>query len=270
MKKQKGQLIIITLLLLATFALVGASVTTQMVFEQKKAALEEKTQKAYYAAESGIEKAIQSLNRDEDISTNKVNITLDTSYQLGSTQAGGGQTFSLPGMTSNPGQPLYLDLTRYTVDALTVCWDTDLSSIQATLLYTAAGVVNLAHFAANATVSQNPQINGGTTAAFGSDCGMTGIYYATLTFNLPLGAVPNFITIIPLFASTRLGIQTSGATVLPTQGSFLSSTGTVPELDTQVTRRVKYFYSTAHFPPYYLLYSFFGAGGVTYGAGKNW
>ena len=238
-KKRSGQLIIITLLLLATFALVGASVTTQMVFEQKKAALEEKTQKAYYAAESGIEKAIQSLNRDEDISTNKVNITLDTSYQLGSTQAGGGQTFSLPGMTSNPGQPLYLDLTGYTGDALTVCWDTDLSSIQATLMYVdGSSVAHLAHFAANATVSQNPQINGSgvISATPGSNCGMAGIYYATLTFNLPLGAVPNFITIIPLFASTRLGIQTS----------------------------------TAHFPPYYLLYSFFGAGGVTYGAGKNW
>ena len=59
MHKNKGQLIIITLLLMATFALIGASVATQMVFEQRKAALEDKTQKAYYAAESGIEKAIQ-------------------------------------------------------------------------------------------------------------------------------------------------------------------------------------------------------------------
>ena len=41
-------------------------------------------------------------------------------------------------------------------------------------------------------------------------------------------------------------------------------------MDANITRRVKYFYTSVKFPPHYLLYSFFGAGGVSYGPGKNW
>ncbi|MFA6005769.1 MAG: hypothetical protein WC775_04775 [Patescibacteria group bacterium] len=270
LRKNSGQLIIITLLLLATFALVGASVTTQMVFEQKKATLEDKTQKAYFAAESGIEKAIQSLESGAGIpgTTTVGTATVNVS----SSSAGGGQTFSLPGVTLNPGQPLYVDLTGYTGTTITVCWGTSTSSIQSTLLYTntISETTYLAHYAFNSTGGQNPQINGGTTASYGSACGLSNMYFSTIT--LPVGTyLYSYMTIVPLYAATGISIQSSGAGAnFPVQGSYITSTASVQELDTQVVRRIKYFYSTAHYPPYYLMYSFFGAGGVSYGFGRNW
>lgn len=263
--KNKGQLIIITLLLMATFALIGASVATQMVFEQRKATLEDKTQKAYYAAESGIEKAIQNLELQVPV-PGQMSVGQAT-VDLSTTAAGNSQNFSLPGVTLNPGQPLYLNLAGYATNTLYICWPNALSSIQATLVYTETGVSRMTHYAFNADPPATPSISGGTTATFGNGCGSSNVYVATV--DLPAG-VYDYMTIIPMYASTGILVGASGINNLPSQGTEISSTAQVPELDTNITRRVKYFYSSVRYPPYYLLYSFFSGGGVSYGPGRNW
>jgi len=46
-KKNSGQIVVVSLFTLGIFMVIGASVATQLVFEQKKAKLVEQTKEAY-------------------------------------------------------------------------------------------------------------------------------------------------------------------------------------------------------------------------------
>ena len=190
----------------------------------------------------------------------------NTTVDLSTTTAGNSQNFSL-GVPLNAGQPLYVNLAGYPTSEIYICWPNVFSSIQATVVYSASGVTKITHYAFNTNPPSTPSITGAVTADSGSGCGLSNVYVATV--NLPVGTY-DYMTVVPLFASTSISIGASGITNLPEQGTGISSTAQVAELYANITRRVKYFYTSVKFPPHYLLYSFFGAGGVSYGPGKNW
>ncbi len=265
-KRQSGQIVIITLLMLATFTVIGASVVTQMVFEQRKAALEEKTQKSYYAAESGIEEALKRIQQGQSAATEfalgGANVKVD------SETAGGGAAFNI-GLSLNSGEVFYLDLTGYTGSSLRVCWDKADTSVLITLFYVSAAAKKKYTYAVNTTAAQNPKIQGADTAVAGASCGMTGGYYYDL--GLPTATSYDYLVVRPLYQDVvRIAFNAAGGAILPDQGETISSQGSVADLESQVVRRVRLFQSGRKYAPFYLIQPFYGSGGVSYGPGKNW
>lgn len=264
--KRSGQIVIITLLMLATFTVIGASVVTQMVFEQRKAVLEEKTQQSYYAAESGIEEALKRIQQGQSATTEfalgGANVKVD------STTAGGGEAFNI-GLILNSGEVFYLDLTDYTGSSLRVCWDKADVSALLTLFYVSGTATKIYTYTVNTSASQNPKIQGGATAVAGASCGMSGGYYYDL--GLPAATSYNYLVVRPLYQdAVKVAFNAATGAILPNQGETISSQGSVADFDSQVVRRVRLFQSGRKYTPFYFLQPFYGAGGVSYGPGKNW
>lgn len=276
-KGSEGQIVIITLLLLGTFAAIAASVITQVVFEQKKAILEEKTQKAYYAAESGIENALKQIQTsatneltDTELTIGEGGTSKSALVSLSKNNEGESATFVVPTVL-NSGEPFNVNLVGYTGTAITVCWDKAGTSVNSTLLYTVSNVAKHAFYAGNSTAGQSPKIGNVTTASAisGSKCGLSSGYY--VDFTLPGSATPVYMTIWPHYQEkVQFGFEGSVGADLPKQGVTITSQAQVTELSSKVTRSVRYFQSLTSYLPDYLFSGLYAGGGVVYGPGKNW
>jgi type II secretory pathway pseudopilin PulG len=275
-KTQAGQVVLIALILLGSLGLIGVSIATQTVLEQRKAVLEEKTQKAYYAAESGIEQALKQIKDDSSFS-GEIPLSdiggADASVQVN--EAASGQNFNI-GVQLNSGEPFYFNLQGYSAaNNLTFCWDKAGTSFIATLHYTEATTRKTYYYLFNTTAGQSPRISAGTgnpattvsAGANGSACGFSGYQY-TLTF--PAGVTNDYLVIWPLYQNqVRIGFN-GGSSSLPQQGKIITSTGTIEELDGTITRRLKFFQSIRDYPSSFLQMPFYVRGGITFGPGKNW
>lgn len=272
MKKKQGQIVIITLLLLGTFAAIAASVITQVVFEQKKAVLEEKTQKAYYAAESGIENALKQIQTSGTNELSTTNLVIgsgnkEANVALSQTTEGNSATFVIPTVL-NSGEAFTVNLTGYTGTSLKVCWDKAGISVHSTLLYTTGGTPKTTFFSVNSTAGQSPKIGSATTATAAAGCGL-GEGYNT-TFTLPGSSTFLYMTFWPVYQErAQIAFEGIGAN-LPKQGVTITSQAQVKELNSQVTRSVRYFQSLSNYLPNYLFSGLYAGGGVTYGPGIDW
>jgi hypothetical protein len=275
-KYHKGQIVIITVLLLATFGVIGASIATQMVFEQRKARLEEKTKEAYYAAESGIEQALKQL-KDNPTNTSAIDLS---EIGVGSGVTGNvsfntavGNSFAVPSILK-PGEEFFLNLSGYTPTSLIMCWQNNATSVIATLVYSEGGVKKTHQYAINSSASQPDPKIGGSVGAPSTGTGVQGCGLSSgtnITLALPSGAgvTYDFLVIWPLYSSSAFAFQGSGAS-LPEQGVVITSQAQLQELSGAVSRSIQYFKSNRNYPPAYFFTPVFGSGSVTYGAGQNW
>ena len=269
--KQKGQVVIIAALLMSIFAVIGASVATQMVYEQRRAKTEEKSQKAYYAAESAMEDALRLLKHGSY--TNKSYLFDDVGVNTSSTTIGNSTIidFSSQNISVNSGENIPVDLTAYTGSSLIICWNEAQTSILAQLYYTtASGEYRMYPFVYNSTAFQNPKIQNANTAFVSLGCGKSGWYNATLSLtSISDYAQPDFIAVWILYTD-GVSIALEGDQNIPEQGKIINSTATIPELSNTVTRRLKYYITNRTFPPMAMMFGVFNGGGVSFGPGKNW
>jgi len=285
-KNQSGQIVVISLFTLAIFMVIGASIATQMVFEQKKAVLEKKTKEAYYAAESGVEQALEEI-LDEEGGDPPASTPLEIGGATGNvtikTEAGG-STFVVPSLRLS-GEHFILNLAGYNQDAIRLCWDKPGFSFIATLFYR-EGIVDPVEktytYAINTEGAENitddnifDNILTGDEAqkcilVEGSTYGV-GLDYGSLTID-----DYQYLVIWTSYESgVQLFFEGLNGGIIPTQGSTIVSTAEVVEGDSTVTRRVRYFVSsigtvTYDYPPGYLLSPVYSVGGVEYGPGVNW
>jgi len=268
MKNQKsGQIAIITLFALSVFVIIGSSVITQVIFEQRKATLEQKSKEAYFAAESGIENALESILTDGSLSNDDL-IIGDASVSLSQTPSGSAVNFVVP-TEMYPGEHFYLNLNGYTRTAVRLCWDQPGASLIATYFYTSGGNYLSNTYALNSNGSSN--LVGGTASVVPTAgvCGLSGNnYHQVITF--PAGT-PDFLAVWIAYAdSVQLAFASDdGTTVLPAQGTTITSTALVSEGDNDVNRQVKYFVSSVSgsnisYPPHFFLVPVYAVGGVTY------
>ncbi|MCR4328965.1 MAG: hypothetical protein NUV65_00275 [Candidatus Roizmanbacteria bacterium] len=269
--KQRGQVVIIAALLMSIFAIIGASVATQMVYEQRRAKIEEKSQKAYYAAESAMEDALKLLK--EGSYTNKQYSLDGVAVNTTSSLVGSSPIFDLAAqnVTTSSGENIMVDLATYAGTSLTLCWDSSDASMLAHVYYTTTGGQYAMYpFAANASLSQSPKIENAATASVGNSCGKTGWY----DFQFDLStisdiATPDFISAWVLYGD-GVSVAFEGDQNLPEQGKIISSTATIPELKNTVTRQLRYYITNRTYPPTSMLYGVLNGGGVSFGPGKNW
>ncbi len=257
--KRSGQIIVIALILLGSLSLVVVSVVTQMVLEQRKAALEEKTQKAFYSAESGIEEALKQLQSSSSASVEDFNLSgaaVSVTTSTGKT----GNIFDI-GLELNSGEPFYVNLTGYNIATpLRICWDKTASF--AILYNYTSGTRKTTTFGLNSSGSTSSISGTGVVVvAPGASCGLSTGFNYDLNLN-PLGGVPDYLTIWPLYQNkVHVSFQAVG---LPDQGTVITSTAQVGELDSQVTRSIRYFQSDRTYASPLLLFPFYGGSSVSY------
>ena len=269
--KQKGQVVIIAALLMSIFAIIGASVATQMVYEQRRAKIEEKSQKAYYAAESAMEDALKLLKNGSY--TNKQYSLDGVVVNTTSSLVGNSLIFDLAAqnVTISSGESVMVDLVGYTGTSVTICWNSASASIFAHIYYTTTGgEYAMFPFSVNASASQSPKIENAYTASIGNSCGKTGWYNTTFTLAAISDiATPDFLALFMLY-DDGVSVALEGDQNLPAQGKIISSTATIPELNNTVTRQLKYYITNRTYPLNPMLFTVLNGGGVSFGPGKNW
>ncbi len=285
MHRSRGQIILITLLILGTFSIIGASVVTQVVYEQKKAVLEEKTKEAYYAAESGLEDALQKILQGGSPSSQ---ITVgDATVDIAAQEQSSSISFAVRDFLLSSGEPFFLNLNGYGYNQVRICWDRPGTSLVVTSFYTDSGGIRrtYASYAVNSTAAQNPRVEDSAGEVLvavnvpgGNSCnaGVTTNYYVNLPLATGAGITRNYLVLWPLYQN---GIQFSfmglNGNPLPGQGTTITSQARVQELGNEVVREVRYFVSSVgstnyNYPPAYFLSPLYSVGGVTYGPGRNW
>jgi len=277
---QNGQILLIVVLTMIVALTVGLSIAARVVTELKLSKQNEESQRAFQAAESGIQ---QTIERQSSIGTLNSPINLDNNSSFSTTyttdngtaiimnnsqevdQASGADVW-LSDYSSNPANLFQNPMGAGSPVGITMYWGTPTQTCAATSgpnVAPAIEVVLLSGTVANPTISKNvfeasgcSRITGATTAAAaGGGYNLKGLNFrnsVALTFggnSLQNGLI---MKVIPIFNSSIVGFQANNV-VFPAQGSIVTSTGTSGD----TVRKVVYFQSYPQLPleifPYSLL-----------------
>lgn len=264
--KQQGQIAIITLFSLAVFVVIGGSIVTQIVFEQKKAVLEEKSRQAYYAAESGIESALQSIINNQEVSSNPLDIG-DAAVQIQAVSEGASENYVVPTQLY-PGESFYLNLSGYATDEVRVCWDKAATGIVATYFYrNGTGVMETNTYAFNSLGSSNIT-NAIDSTTTNDGCGLSGSVYSS-DLSLPAGTPAYLLVWVAYQDNVQLAFQALNGETFAPQNTIITSTAKVSENEDTLTRELTYSVSqvgaeTLNYPPAWLTVPVYAEGSVTY------
>ena len=245
MKVRRGQILLITVMLLATVMTVVLSISFKSVTETQVTKLEEESQKALAAAESAIEVA---LKENQNVTIGAGSLTSITGFSGNATiQSAVSTTFTTPNIAKDGSYTFYLgnyDVQNKTLTSvsdsndITLCFESGSPNpaIEATLVKT-SGVIKY-------VVDPSSRI---TNASTGSSICTPNSSYG-YSFNVPGAAIGNdgkFLLIRVLYASTRLFL--SRATNFPIQGRTISSQAT-SATSTGVSKKVVLFQTYPQIP----------------------
>lgn len=236
---QRGQILLIVVLVMVTALTVGLSVAARSVTNTRTSEESSNSEKAFSAAEAGIE---QSLTSDASATATFPN---NSSYKTTMVTVAGTALHLNNGSSVLQDSPIDLWLSTYPSytnqwsGTLTIYW------AQASNSCTANTVAALEIMVLSGTVA-NPQLtrynldpcsarylgnNFQPVAAGGGTIGGTSYTYST---NIP---VTNglFATIIPLYASSIIGVSVCNTcTALPSQGTVIQAVGTAEDTEREV------------------------------------
>lgn len=229
MRNKSGQILLITVMLLATVMTIVLSASFKSVTETQVTKLEEENQKALAAAESAIEAALKE-NATATIGTGS--LTSISGFNGSATiESLSSNTFTTPTIDKDGSYTLYLgtyDVATKTITgasearAIIVCFEsgTPNPAIEVTLIKT-AGVKK---FVADPNADQAGRISNAADAVPVSTNCPSGYSYS---LNIPgpdatgIGTDGKFLLVRVLFAPTKLAFYR--ATTLPVQGRTISS-----------------------------------------------
>lgn len=278
---QKGQILLIVVLTMIVALTVGLSIAARVVTELKLSKQNEESQRAFQAAESGIQ---QTIERQSAIGTLNSPINLDNNASFSTTfttdngtaiivnngqevdQASGADVW-LSDYSANPANLFQNPMGAGSPVAITVYWgnptQTSCAASSGDSVAPAIEIVLLKGTVANPTIQKNVYEASGCSRITGATAGTTsgGPYTlkgatfrnsASLTFGGASLSNGLIMKVIPIFNSSLVGFQSSGV-VFPAQGSVVTSTGTSGD----TVRKVVYFQSYPQLPleifPYSLL-----------------
>ena len=251
MKSQKGQILLITVMLLATVMTIVLSVSFKSVTDTQVTKLEEESQKALAAAESAIEVALKN-NATATIGSGS--LTSITGFEGSATiDSSTSKTFKTANILKDGGYTFYLgdyNLTTKAIgssttspanQAITICFQSGTTNpaLEITLVKS-SGVKKYV-----IDVPSSSRITGATDAS--SSC----IPDSTFGFSTDIpggdiGADGQFLLVRPLYTSTRLLFSRS-TTDFPVQGRTVSSQAT-SSTSTGVSKKVVLFQSYPQIP----------------------
>ena len=260
---QKGQILLIVVITMIVALTVGLTVASRTVTELRLSRQNEESQRAFNAAEAGIERVLQQggeLNLEEDLGNNSF-------FDVSAIEYGGLQIMLNNGedVDQDLGADVWLSdypdfASQIQSVQLTLYWgDVEQTSCSfAAPVRPALEVVLLQGDIANPTINKYvyDTCTGRTPGVDGADDDTGGGFTVD---NLPGETFGNAITtpiqvtngiimkVIPLYNSTKVAISAEnlvGASALPTQGTVVTSTGTSGD----TVRTITYYQSFPQMP----------------------
>jgi Tfp pilus assembly protein PilX len=231
---QKGQIMLIVVLIMVTVLTVGLSVAARSVTNTRTSQDSASSEKAFSAAEAGVEQSLTSNNNATGSFSNHSSYTTTVVNLSG------------PAFQLNSGSPILKDdsidlwlstypgYTNQWGGSFTVYWgktsDTCTQS-EATNTMAALEVSVLTGTTANPHLTRylfdpcgNRQAKNIFTSVIPASYGVAGGNYAYKSSLIVIGAGTGLVaSITPLYASTQMAVQDSGG--LPSQGTVIQSTG---------------------------------------------
>lgn len=275
---QRGQALVIILLVLAVALTVVLSVVSRSVTDIAITTKEEDASRAFSAAEAGVEEALITGADVADVSIGEAKYSVDVEDL-----AVGGREFPYPEKISAgdaatvwfishaPDGSLTCP-TCYTGSSMKVCWgepgtrngSSDTPALEAATFYkTSGGEYRVARAAFDPNATRRADNSFSTPSLANGSCSIAGQNYAFAT-NVSFSGFNTGLQLSHL----RLLYNTDrphsvGATVpsgqLPSQGKKIQSTGTAGE----ATRKVEVYELFSDLPPIFGLGVFTGSGGIS-------
>ncbi len=242
--RQKGQIVLITLLVLTIATTVALSLISRTTTDTTITSQIEESSRAFSAAEAGVEEALKT-----GLGSNGTQVLSggDASYSVTVNTIGGAAgIFEFPkktqrGMTetlwlvAHDASGALVETPTYTAPSITFCWSSETTdaAVVATVLYkdSTTGLYEVAK------ATFDPDDTRALTNGFAAESVCSGSvatpYSATVTFNTLVGTLnPAVDTLIalrlrPAYGDAKFVID-SGLAVLPQQGNRIESTGSTP------------------------------------------
>ncbi len=244
MKVRRGQILLITVMLLATVMTVVLSISFKSVTETQVTKLEEESLKALAAAESAIDVA---LKENQNVTIGAGSLSSITGFSGNATiQSATSKTFTSPNILKDGSHTFYLG--NYNFDTkvietsvsqdITLCFESNSTNpaIEVTLVKS-SGVKKY-------VVDPSSRI---TNASTGSSCTLdsTNYSFSTTILAADIGVDGQFLLVRVLYAPTKLLF--SRDTDFPIQGRTISSQAT-SNTSTGVSKKVVLFQSYPQIP----------------------
>ena len=248
MKKQHGQIVLITLLVLTVavtlvLAFIGRTTTNSAITVQL-----EESARAFNAAEAGIESALKS-----GVGTSSPQILAGGAYfGVTVTNIGGSQSiYNFPKQsTTQTTETLWLvdhavdgsldENTSFRTNVVNLCWTQEsvVPAVSVSILYKRAGT----YYVARGTHDQDAAIRGNNFSlptSIGAGCGKSTVYVKSINFSTDFGINVATDTLLmmrirPYYAATTLSFDPLTGT-LPLQAKMIESVGSV---DSGATRKI--------------------------------
>lgn len=239
MKKQDGQIVLITLLVLTVaitlvLAFIGRTTINNAITSQL-----EDSARAFNAAEAGIESALKSGAGSSEILSSGANFAVTV------TNVGGAVgVFDYPSLTTtettetlwlvdHDADGSLLESSSFAVNDVNLCWTQGSSTVPAlvvTVVYKRSGVYYVARGAYDAD-AVNRGNNFSLPTSTGTGCGKSNMYVQSINFSTDFGINVATDTLImlrirPYYASTNISFDPLAGS-LPLQAKKIESTGAV-------------------------------------------
>lgn len=283
LKNQKGQALLIIVLVLVVALTVGLSVVSRSIINLKNSQDQASSQKALSAAEAGIEQAIRSQNQTK-LAGGFYAEGGSTNYETTISSISGTVQFLVHGNNNQinlvkKGNPAYVWTTNYSASSpwadpwsgtLTISWGDSNDPCKTAALE--VSVISKDPAGPNPILQKfayDPcsMINGGSIDRYSSNGFSNAVsktspftnpklfYSVALNNNTPINNI-YLVSVNPLYADTHIGITSQNSVVgksLPYQGADISSKGT----DSQVQRRAFVFQGFPQIPAELFPYTIF-------------
>lgn len=248
-KHEKGQVFLIAVLILVIGLTVGLSVASRSVTNLKSSLEEENSQRAFAAAEAGVEKALKGFSTSSGVSFGEAN----TKIQKVSVDQISGGSFLVNGgsdILQNDGADIWLsDHTNFSSPwssgTLTIGWGPagDCNAAPQTApaieVIIMSGTSTSISTAASQRYTFDPCLARQNSNQFkdglGSPVSIQGTTFPYSTQGMPV--TNGFIArVVPLYANAVVGVSTATVPLAQVQGNIINSTGT----SGGTTRKIKY------------------------------
>lgn len=248
---QKGQILLIIILVMTVALTIGLSVATRTITNIRTSADEENSQRAFSAAEAGIEQSLQNNNGTSGTFTN------NTTYQTSISTVQGTSFLLNNGSSVLKDTPVDVWLTNYPSftppwnGGITIYWGSssdNCTNSEATNSMAALELVLITGTKANpqsynypidpcnARAASNNFDDTSITKPGGTVLGQNFAYRKTV--DVTTGGL--FLRVIPLYAPTKIAVVScnctgTGINPFPAQGTMITSTGSSGDTQRKIT-----------------------------------
>lgn len=247
----RGQAALIILAVMAIGMTIAMSLSRQVVTEVQISKQEEKSTKAFSAAEAGVEEALRQLEQGQtNVSINPEDLGV-TGVDVSVSEQGQSNQFIYP-ITLRPGEtaPIWLRnhnadgslnlASGYSGSTIKVCWQ-DEAALEIIYFYLVApNSYQMRKFALDPNSTRAGDNRFATGSEIGNCSEINGFergYSVDLT-----GGTPLLLVLRPLYQLTRVAVV-AGSGTLPAQGHLITSSGSITEGSEKISRRIQVFRS---------------------------